>query len=265
MITDLQFGEAFVRGKRYRRKQIHDLYKGQEQSEISTPKEYPYIFIFTKMSGEEYGTSHGWNDDQTTFFYTGEGQRGTMQLIKGNKAVMEHAANGETIYLFQYVESGIVEFLDEMTYVNHQLELMWDADGSFREAIMFELKPNHVLEEKANAISINSTVQEELLEKFYEEKNLTKKVAFLHRYIKARANGKCESCGAPASFKDKKGMPYLELHHINHLTDSGLNRVDQVAALCPICHSHIYHGQGGGNYNARLGRLIKEKELEAVQ
>ncbi|WP_347077998.1 DEAD/DEAH box helicase, partial [Escherichia coli] len=22
--------------------------------------------------------------------------------------------------------------------------------------------------------------------------------------------------------------------------------MDQVAALCPICHSHIHHGQGGG-------------------
>nr|WP_281728351.1 HNH endonuclease signature motif containing protein [Priestia flexa] len=130
---------------------------------------------------------------------------------------------------------------------------------------MFELKCNHILEEKANAVNIDSTVKEELLERFYEEKSLTKKIALLNHYVKVRANGKCESCGAPASFKDKKGMPYLEIHHINHLTDSGLNKVDQVAALCPICHSHIHHGQGGENYNARLGILIKEKELEAVQ
>lgn len=162
MITDLQRGDFFQKGHRYRRKQIHKLYKGQEQSEISTPKAHPYIFIFTKESGSEYGTGHGWNKDKTAFFYTGEGQRGSMQLIKGNKALREHFLSGKAVYLFHYVEPGVVEFIDEVTYINHQLEIMWDSDGELREAIIFELERNPVIEEKAAQLDVSAYSTEQL-------------------------------------------------------------------------------------------------------
>jgi len=55
LITDLKRGDFFQKGHRYRRKQIHKLYKGQEQSEISTPKAHPYIFIFTKEREKKVG------------------------------------------------------------------------------------------------------------------------------------------------------------------------------------------------------------------
>ncbi|TYR81844.1 HNH endonuclease [Priestia megaterium] len=260
MITDLQFGDAFVKGKCYRRKRIHELYKGQEQSEISTPKAYPYIFIFTKESGEEYGTQHGWNEDKTVFYYTGEGQRGTMQLIKGNKALMDHLTNGETIYLFQYVEPGIVEFLDEMTYINHQLEIMWDAEENFREAIIFELVRNSVIDEAVSQIDLKHFSLHELRHISETSTNIYKRTAAMQQYALTRAGGICEACGTKAPFMKRDGTPFLEIHHLTRLSDSGLNHPDKVAAICPNCHSRVHIGEDAKEYNEKLGQKVAEKE-----
>ena len=48
-----------IKGKEYKRKELHDFYVGQRQGGISTPKEHPYIFIISskrykdlKINGE---------------------------------------------------------------------------------------------------------------------------------------------------------------------------------------------------------------------
>ncbi|MYM26255.1 hypothetical protein GTP46_26855 [Duganella sp. FT135W] len=56
-----------------------------------------------------------------------------------------------------------------------------------------------------------------------------------------RANGYCERCRKPAPFKrlrDKK--PYLEVHHIQLLSQGGLDSVENTQALCPNCHSEVH-------------------------
>lgn len=85
-----------------------------------------------------------------------------MQLIKGNKALREHFLSGKAVYLFHYVEPGVVEFIDEVTYINHQLEIMWDSDGELREAIIFELERNPVIEEKAAQLDVSAYSTEQL-------------------------------------------------------------------------------------------------------
>jgi 5-methylcytosine-specific restriction enzyme A len=52
-----------------------------------------------------------------------------------------------------------------------------------------------------------------------------------------RANGKCEECKKPAPFiRRASGTPYLEVHHMIHLSDGGEDSVENVLALCPNCH-----------------------------
>lgn len=108
LISSLSLGDPFIKGKRYPRKSIHQLYNGHEQGGISTPRSYPYIFIFTGESGNEYGYQGSWSEDKNGYYYTGEGQRGPMEFIKGNRAIRNHL-----IYLFQYIDQGIVGFVDE--------------------------------------------------------------------------------------------------------------------------------------------------------
>ncbi|MFP7735877.1 HNH endonuclease [Priestia aryabhattai] len=263
MITDLQRGDFFQKGQRYRRKQIHKLYKGQEQSEISTPKAYPYIFIFTRESGSEYGTGHGWNKDKTSFFYTGEGQRGSMQLIKGNKALREHFQSGKAVYLFHYVEPGVVEFIDEVTYINHQLEIMWDSDGELREAIIFELERNPVIEEKAAKLDVSAYSTEQLRHIALEKEKKTsvyEQTAALKQYVHKRAGGICEACGESAPFIARDGSTFLQMYYISKLSEGGLARTKDAAALCPNCHSRLRYGKYSEVYEEELITKINKKE-----
>jgi hypothetical protein len=42
---------AFVPGKGYRRRELHEQYGGQRQGGISTPSDHPIIFLITGKSG----------------------------------------------------------------------------------------------------------------------------------------------------------------------------------------------------------------------
>ncbi|MBR6902070.1 MAG: HNH endonuclease [Synergistaceae bacterium] len=57
---------------------------------------------------------------------------------------------------------------------------------------------------------------------------------------KARANGKCQLCGKPAPFNDKKGTPYLEVHHVTWLSRGGEDSINNTVALCPNCHARMH-------------------------
>ena len=55
-----------------------------------------------------------------------------------------------------------------------------------------------------------------------------------------RANGVCQYCNQPAPFLDKKGNPYLEVHHIIWLSRGGADSTDNTVALCPNCHTRMH-------------------------
>ncbi|NIE93067.1 hypothetical protein F3J09_20155 [Bacillus sp. Ab-1751] len=134
-------------GKEYIRRVIHNEWGGQRQGGISTPVNHPAIFIFTSKSGGEYGYEDGWKDD-ITFYYTGEGQVGDMQFIKGNKAIRDHTESGSDIYLFQYGCSGIVEFLGHMCCIGYHYSNSYDRNGDIRRTIVFELQVIDIIMEE---------------------------------------------------------------------------------------------------------------------
>jgi transcriptional regulator with XRE-family HTH domain len=74
----------------------------------------------------------------------------------------------------------------------------------------------------------------------------------VRRYVLARANGKCEGCGAPAPFARADGTPYLEPHHLRCLSDEGLDHPAHVIGICPNCHRRVHFGVDGEAYNAKL-------------
>ena len=77
-----------------------------------------------------------------------------------------------------------------------------------------------------------------------EQKEVTTKQYSRDPYVselaKRLANGKCELCGKPAPFKDSKGKPYLETHHVVWLSQGGSDSVDNTVALCPNCHRKMH-------------------------
>uniref|UniRef100_UPI001C496481 HNH endonuclease n=1 Tax=Pseudomonas sp. RW407 TaxID=2202894 RepID=UPI001C496481 len=72
--------------------------------------------------------------------------------------------------------------------------------------------------------------------------------------------GICESCDKPAPFLRKDGRAYLEPHHINRLSDGGLDHPQFVGAVCPTCHREIHYGANGVKKNERLRAHVESLE-----
>ncbi|MBD8467820.1 hypothetical protein IFU30_16260 [Plantibacter sp. CFBP 8798] len=127
-----------------RRREIHDAFRGQQQGGISTPKSIPAILIFTDpKEGAKFGYDRfeGLREDGS-YSYTGEGQEGHHEFLRGNKALRDAAADGKTIRLFR--TSGTMA-----TYVGafttgepvYRTESIPDAKGAQRLGIIFNLVP----------------------------------------------------------------------------------------------------------------------------
>lgn len=245
---------------------------GNNKGGISTPADFPYIFIFTGNSGEKYGYVDGWNEWQTIYYYTGEGQHGNMDFIKGNKAIRDHAANGKAIYLFQYTSSGVVKFIDEMVYIGHELKFAPDHDSRERQVIIFHLERMSSIEQKANipqesfkaksleelrSIAANNLAPTEPREATIWVRQRAKAVK---QYALTRAQGHCEACNRKAPFQKDNGEPFLEIHHLFRLSDGGADHPVAVAAVCPNCHRRVHYGIDAKKYNAQLSDYIAQKE-----
>lgn len=108
----------FIIGASYKRIEIHDAWGGQRQGGISTPKDHPVIFLFIADRGSEFGYQDGWHEDGF-FHYSGEGQEGDMQEVRGNAAIINYAKNGKQLLVFQTIKDGSRKFIGPMDYVDH--------------------------------------------------------------------------------------------------------------------------------------------------
>ena len=129
----------FIPNQLYKRSLIHDEYGGNRQGGISPSAKFPYIFIFSGKSGAQYGYRDGW-DNNNIFTYTGEGQEGDMQFIKGNLALKEHLNRGKRVFLFEIEGSGMIKFISEMEFYDADYSVTSDRNGNDRIGIQFFLK-----------------------------------------------------------------------------------------------------------------------------
>src|ERR1035437_6229991 len=271
----------FVPGENYRRRALHESHGGQQQGGISTPKDRSFIFLFTGASGDAYGYKDDWHEG--IFYYTGEGQRGDMRLVAGNKAIAEHTDTGKDLYLFQESKRSNVKFIGQFVSVGHHTRRGPDVDGNDREAIVFELVPiaEFTLEKsledeetvpkhlpldlaslRRRAITDSAETREPT-----ERRSLVRlRSDAIRRYVLGRAKGICEACRQPAPFVTRAGEPYLEPHHIRRLSDGGPDRPDSVAAVCANCHRRAHYSIDAESFNGALADQIKaiEAEVEAM-
>lgn len=67
----------------------------------------------------------------------------------------------------------------------------------------------------------------------------TRNLAAIRDYVVQRAAGHCQLCGCEAPFKDRRGLPFLEAHHVVPFHDGGTDTPDNLVALCPNCHRKL--------------------------
>lgn len=267
-----------IAGYVYKRSDLHAYFGGQRQGGISTPTNHRVIFLFTGDTGEQYGYRDGFQEDGT-FWYTGEGQSGNMEFVRGNKAILEAQAAGKTIHLFETSQRAYVRYLGEVSYLGHHVALGPDINGQERRLIIFELSLvgeqtqdtappdvtgsspsklwqlslSKVREAALASVPTRAAPKERRVNSYIRSQAI--KV-----YVLRRAAGICEGCGQSAPFTNRQGHPYLEPHHIDRLADGGPDHPAHVAALCPNCHRRVHYGHDGDAYNKTIAVSIQAKE-----
>ena len=134
---------------RHERGQVYGgaLYGGIEMSSLT-----PNVFVYSDpraglINGYDFD---GWSEDRTLFYYTGEGRSGSQTMREGNKAILEHSAEGRALRLF--VAEGLEpksrtarqrylgEFkVDELRPFD--VEEALDSNGELRSVFVFRLRP----------------------------------------------------------------------------------------------------------------------------
>ncbi|WP_206600325.1 HNH endonuclease [Chromobacterium sphagni] len=281
LVPPLQVIPYFVVGRDYyRKREITGIYGGSGQSGIAPSKQAAAVFIFTGSSGEQYGYQDEIDEDGF-LTYTGEGQEGDMVMVRGNRAIATHTFDGRALYVFKTQGHGQpCEYMGEFIYISHFYDRGGDKNGKDRQVIRFLLAPAGIDILKAQGLSIQEShanytkptldiLRERALRAIgmqdnYLNSNEAKRLVYrrsedIKQYVLARANGLCECCEKPAPFlRLKDSTPYLEPHHINRLSDGGLDHPNHMAALCPNCHREIHHGRNGVHINNWLRVKIKD-------
>ncbi len=259
----------FVPGQIYRRRDIHAQYGGQQQGGISTPTSAKAIFLFTGQSGNEYGYNDVWTDDGM-FLYTGEGQRGDMEFVRGNAAILRHQENDEELHLFEDAGVGSVRYIGQMVCTGFRYRQAKDQEQVFRKVIVFELVPMTI----EGAINWNEDSDAELghlyqraIQDFSEYRTPIERRSLyrqrsdhVKKYVHKRANGICEGCGQDAPFLTASNEPFLEVHHVYRLSDDGPDHPASVVALCPNCHRRAHYANDSDEFNSYLQNKVRELE-----
>ncbi len=203
-------------------------------------------------------------DENGVFYYTGMGFEGNQELNYENKTLYEANQNGVTLHLFEkfvgheFIYRGVVKlaktpFQVDEEDLNHVVRKVWkfplvliDEQGLLdkdvidnqirakRKAIKKKRLSAGELKSKADVFNRNAHASARKVETTSYERN-----EYVRAYSLLRANGKCELCGQPAPFM-VDGEPYLESHHIKWLSKGGSDSIDNVAGVCPNCHSRLH-------------------------
>lgn len=280
---DFESPSPFEPGQVYnRREDLHGHYGGQHQGGISTPAEYPIIFLISTETGSRYGYKDEFRPDGT-YWFTGEGQAGDMEMKRGNRAVRDHIGDNKEMHLFEGDGEGQVWYVGQARYLDHHWEERRDENEEMRDAIIFELavdptsdldqdgveeptedydessqrwwtRDEDKLREIALRKSRSSTSERDTRQRVY------RRARAVQVYVRRRAEGVCEGCGREAPFETPQGRPYLEAHHVRRVSDGGPDHPRWVIALCPNCHRRVHHGQDGDEYNETLIQRLDKIE-----
>jgi hypothetical protein len=137
MLGTLKVGDSLLR------RDVHAQYGGRQQGGIGPSRTAPVVLFFTDPeTGHRHGYYDGWGEDGY-FHYVGEGQLGDQRLVQGNKAILNHAAEGRTLEGFKAAGStvtylGTFELVDYYWSEAHE---SGDPTSAPRQVVVFRLRP----------------------------------------------------------------------------------------------------------------------------
>ncbi len=158
---------------------------------------------------------------------------------------------------------------------SYDIEKQPDRLGAERDAIVFNLIPIGAEDAAPPTPPDPNATLAELRKRAYSAagparkkgstgtRTVYERSADVKAYVLARASGTCEGCFKAAPFTTKAGMPYLEPHHIDRLSDGGPDDPRRVAATCPNCHKRAHFADNAKAFNDELRKRITKLEAQA--
>ena len=241
----------------HRRDDIHKRLGGQGQGGISTPKDQPFVVLFTGVGGEEHGYFDGW-DPQGYFHYFGEGQLGDMTYTRGNAAIRDHRQNGKRLLVFRMLGKGrpcryVGEFEAVDTYLAGNIV---DREGRPRTAIVFKLRPldegelpfeNKIAKPTPAELELGHTVTERVLQVRSKQDYFRRQLEGIER--------ECRITGIA-------DLRFLRASHIRPWSacETGTQRVDGNNGLLLAPHADHLFDRGWISFEDS-GKLLRSGEL----
>jgi hypothetical protein len=134
-------------GDAIERVKLHERYGGRKQGGIGPSRESPNVFVFSDpASGEQHGYIDTWRADGC-FHYTGEGQRGDQQMKSGNRAILQHEAEGRALRLFTGARGTVIyegEFELDARQPWYTTDAPETGGGPVRSVIVFRMRPRDI-------------------------------------------------------------------------------------------------------------------------
>ena len=204
-----------------------------------------------------------------------------------NKTLKENDTNGVDVYYFKSLVTNKYRYygLVQLAADPYQ-EIQLDRNKKERSVWMFPLKrkeggnwPNEDGKEVDRADQKRESKTKQLSdlelknilsrspsapgERLVSRKEYVRNKAVIEAALR-EANGICQLCDNSAPFikkKNKKGDPFLEVHHIKWLAKKGDDTLDNAVALCPNCHRRIHHLDDKKDKNKLLALKKKNRLL----
>ena len=237
-ITNKQISEAYIQAKLVYAGDL-SLAKAKENIAEATGMNersaQGYIHTFLKiMEGAGYTrTINAYGTDYyLEHIYTDYGLDALMTAISSVKKHLEYY-EGVGKSSQPKIHKVLNKFLER---VDH-LGTFDEVQRSFEKQVTLSLADSNETRASRLKAAITKPRESEVTVKIYS-RNPDVVAEVLHR-----AKGLCEKCGNPAPFnRAKDHTPYLEVHHINLLSQGGDDIVENAMALCPNCHREFHFG-----------------------
>lgn len=194
--------------------------------------------------------------------YTGMGTKGDQSLsFQQNKTLAESGNNGVSIHLFEVFKDQEYTYMGEVILDGAPYqETQPDEQGKLRKVYIFPLtlisgERQIQQKDRDNIDNIRTRKAKKLpieeLQKLaagsgkvatcYQQQSTNyERNIWVAELAKRLAKGQCQLCLQPAPFKNTKGEPYLETHHIVWLSKGGDDTCENTVALCPNCHKKMH-------------------------
>jgi 5-methylcytosine-specific restriction protein A len=261
-------------GKNYTNNEIMSVFKVANSGGIRYSKTTKSIVIFSFnqiRNIKDVPYQDTWQAN--TIQYTGQGKSGDQTLSRNNKLLADSIKNNVSVYLFEAFTRGENRYQGRVCLVDKPYQIKEvDSDNQERQVYKFPLRllntgthvsSNELMEhEKKQSTALDGASTETLKKIAIEASRLNSELAkeghmktassrkaetevFIRNpaiasYVKQLANGVCALCNKPAPFKDKNNKPFLHAHHIEYLSDGGLDVLENCIAVCPNCHARIH-------------------------